>query len=86
MKKVIMLSAVAFALTIIACNNSETKTETSSSAAKDTTKTVAPNNLDTTKLASGTTFYQCPMHPEELSATPASCSKCGMDLEKVVKK
>lgn len=86
MKKVIVLTAVALTMTIIACNNSETKNETGSSATQDATKTVAPNNLDTTKLAAGTTFYQCPMDPTELSATPASCSKCGMDLEKVVKK
>ena len=29
-------------------------------------------------------IYQCPMHPEEKSDKPGKCSKCGMDLEKVV--
>lgn len=24
--------------------------------------------------------YTCPMHPEETSDKPGSCSKCGMDL------
>lgn len=28
-----------------------------------------------------TTVYQCPMHPEETSAKPGHCPKCGMDLE-----
>ncbi|MEO5572550.1 MAG: heavy metal-binding domain-containing protein [Bacteroidia bacterium] len=26
-------------------------------------------------------MYYCPMHPEEVSAVPGKCSKCGMDLE-----
>ncbi|HET6991101.1 MAG TPA: heavy metal-binding domain-containing protein, partial [Bacteroidia bacterium] len=26
--------------------------------------------------------YFCPMHPEETSAVPAKCPKCGMDMEK----
>lgn len=26
-------------------------------------------------------MYYCPMHPEEISATPAKCTKCGMDFE-----
>lgn len=24
--------------------------------------------------------YSCPMHPEETSDKPGSCSECGMDL------
>lgn len=27
-------------------------------------------------------YYQCPMHPEEISAKLSKCSKCGMNLEK----
>ena len=82
MKKTIIFSAVAIAFTIIACNNSSNKSETSAKA--DSTAIVA-NSFDTTKLAAGTTFYQCPMDPEEISDKPGSCPKCGMDLEKVVK-
>lgn len=33
--------------------------------------------------ASCALIYQCPMHPEEVDTKPGSCSKCGMDLEKV---
>ena len=43
-------------------------------------------NLDTTKLKRGMVFYQCEMHPEVLSDKAGSCPKCGMDLEKGVKK
>ena len=81
MKKVILFSAVAIAFTLCACSNqstNDTKNETA-----DTTKM---QMLDTTKLAKGEVFYQCPMHPEEMSGKPGSCSKCGMDLEKVEKK
>ena len=27
--------------------------------------------------------FTCPMHPEEMQNKPGSCSKCGMDLQKV---
>ncbi len=29
-----------------------------------------------------TAVYKCPMHPEETSDKPGSCSKCNMDLVK----
>ncbi len=29
--------------------------------------------------------YACPMHPEETSDKPGTCSKCGMDLEETNK-
>ena len=73
MKKVILFPAVAIALALGACSSPST----------DKTQNVA---VDTTKLAKGEVFYQCPMHPEEMSGKPGSCSKCGMDLEKVEKK
>ena len=72
MKKIMLITAVTLAFA--ACNN------TSNSAAKNA------EALDTTKLASGAVFYQCPMDPEEMSDKPGTCSKCGMDLEKVEKK
>ena len=82
MKKAIILSVVAIAFTIIACNNSANRSETSAKA--DSTAIVAPS-FDTTKLAAGVTFYQCPMDLDEISDKPGSCPKCGMDLEKEVK-
>jgi hypothetical protein len=78
MKTTIIFSAIALALTLGACNNSSTTDSTNN--AKTT------ESLDTTKLAKGTVFYQCPMHPEVTSDKAGSCSKCGMDLEKVEKK
>lgn len=78
MKTTIILSAVAIALTIGACNNSSTKSEPKND--------VQQSDIDTTKLKTGESFYQCPMHPEEMSDKQSSCSKCGMDLEKVEKK
>lgn len=47
-----------------------------SSCSNSATKTDATQN--------GTAaVYACPMHPEVKSDKPGSCSKCGMDLEKV---
>ncbi len=69
MKKVIILSVVAFAFTIVACNNTSKK-ESSGTTQETTT---------------GEPLYQCPMHPEVTSDKPGSCSKCGMDLQKVEK-
>jgi len=81
MKKVIILSFVAIALTLGACNSSSTKNEQANST-KDTAVFQA---IDTTKLVKGAVFYQCEMHPEEISGKPGSCPKCGMDLEKIIK-
>jgi len=74
----VLLAAAAFSIT--SCNNaSETK------EAKSEAKTDA--HADTLMLAAGEKIiYQCPMHPEEVSDKPGKCSKCGMDLEKVVVK
>jgi Cu(I)/Ag(I) efflux system membrane fusion protein len=76
MRKIIISAAFAVIISLgfIACNNSSTKT--------DETNT----SLDTTKLKTGETFYQCEMHPEVLSDKPGSCPKCGMDLKKIEKK
>jgi len=30
-------------------------------------------------------LYSCPMHLEETSKKPGTCSKCGMDLERIKK-
>lgn len=81
MKKKIFIPAVAFAFIFGACINSSNTDEKISTNNAATTQ-----NLDTTKLAKGSVFYQCPMHPEVTSDKAGSCSKCGMDLEKVEKK
>ena len=47
-----------------------------------TTSTFA---FDTSKVDSGKTFYQCPMHLEVISAKADNCPKCDMALESVVK-
>lgn len=77
MKTTIIFSTLALVLTFSACN---------SSSNNSSNNTEATQSLDTTKLAKGTVFYQCPMHPEVTSDKAGSCSKCGMDLEKVEKK
>ena len=75
MKKLALLSFAAM-LILGACNNSSTSNGNSSQTA----------TMDTTKLKSGESFYQCEMHPEVLSDKPGACAKCGMDLEKITKK
>lgn len=74
MKKLILLSTVAVALTIFACNNSPSGTNQQSNA------------VDTTKMKTGDAYYQCEMHPEVTSDKPGTCYKCGMNLEKKEKK
>ena len=80
MKKTIILSATALVLILDACNSSSNKTE-------QTNSTSQTFNLDTTKLKSGETFYQCDMHPEVLSDDKASiCPECDMELTEIKKK
>lgn len=88
MKKSIILSAV-LTLMLGACNNSTNKNE--SSVSTDSTKTQNADtsqvfNLDTTKLSSGATYYQCEMHPEVISDKAGNCLKCGMELSEMKKK
>lgn len=71
MKKTLVIAIIA--LIVAACSPSKNGA---------TTNTFA---LDTTKVASGKAFYQCPMHLEVISAATGDCPKCGMALEKVVK-
>lgn len=75
MKKIITLSICSILL-LAACNNSNNAN----------TQSVQPGTFDTTKLAVGDTFYQCPMDQQVVSDKAGSCSVCGMDLEKVEKK
>ena len=77
MKKIIASSVISLTLILGACNNSSTKPTNSSSQVF---------NLDTTKLKSGETFYQCEMHTEVLSDKAGNCPKCDMELSEMKKK
>ncbi len=88
MKSTIIISAGILALMLGACKNPANKNEQTKST--DTTTTQSVNtaqifNLDTTKLKSGETFYQCVMDKEVLSDKPGACPSCGMDLSEVKK-
>lgn len=74
MKKV-LYAVVLIAATMAACNGS-------SSQDKGTTQNFS---LDTTKLKSGTSYYQCEMDPEVISDKPGKCPKCEMDLTEIKK-
>ena len=87
MKKTIMFSVIALAMTIAACSNATKTDETNPpTEQKLSADTSAFQRIDTTKLAAGTVFYQCPMHLEEVTDKNVPCPQCGMDLDKVVKK
>lgn len=77
------LIAAGIAMMFAACSNS-----TQHSADKDA-KVQADStqifNLDTTQLAAGATYYQCPMDLEVISDKPGTCPKCDMELEKMTK-
>ena len=77
MKKKIAICIIALAaFSFAACNNSNPKVEAKEETKQDSSM-IAPAEGDKV-------IYQCPMHPEEVSDKPAQCSKCGMDLEKVI--
>lgn len=76
MKKTIIYFAMACVLITTACKNSPPK---------DDKNAVQTFNLDTTRLKSGETFYQCTMDREVLSDKPGACPKCGMDLTEMKK-
>ena len=80
MKKTIMLSVFAFILISGACKNSSNKDVKENNA-----NTTQVFNLDTTKLKSGETYYQCSMDPEIISNKSGQCPKCGMDLTEMKK-
>jgi len=67
-----MFSIVALALMLGACNNS------SNSSANF-------HAIDTSKLAKGDTYYQCSMHPDEISDTSRNCPVCSDEMVKHVK-
>lgn len=75
MKKAIFLASLITIVIISACNNSTKESNKEQNF-----------SLDTTKVAQGVSYYQCPMHPEVISDKSGNCPKCGMDLEKTEKK
>ncbi len=88
MKRTIIISAGILALILGACKNSTNKNEQAKSNDTRNTQTVNTMQtfeLDTTKLKSDETFYQCVMDKEVLSDKPGSCPKCGMDLSEIRK-
>jgi len=80
MKITILFSAAVAIIMFAACNNSTTKSDSGKSESTAQTFT-----LDTTKLKSGDTFYQCGMDPEVISDKPGNCPKCGMALSEMKK-
>ena len=88
MKGAIIILAGVLALMVESCMSPTNKNEQTKSNDTTTTQSVnAPQifDLDTTKLKSGETFYQCSMDLEVLSDQPGSCPKCGMDLSEMKK-
>ncbi|MEO6883453.1 MAG: heavy metal-binding domain-containing protein [Bacteroidia bacterium] len=81
MKKAILLSSAILVFAISSCTNSTTQKQENVSQT-----TIQNTSFDTTKLKSGIVFYQCEMNPEVISDKPGTCPKCGMTLEKVIKK
>ena len=79
MKKTILLLSATFLLILSSCNSSSTNE-------KATDKTVQSATLDTTKLKTGETFYQCEMDPKVISDKAGVCPTCGMDLVEIKKK
>jgi hypothetical protein len=89
MKKVIVLSAAAFAMMLSVQISSATNTEqanSSDSTKKKTEITKQIFNQDTTKLKKGEKFYQCEMDLKVISNKPGKCPKCGMKLTENKKK
>ena len=84
MKKNFLLAA-SVVMILGACGNSTT-THSDNDAKVQSADSTQVFDLDTTTLAAGTVFYQCPMDLEEISDRPGACPKCGMDLEPVTKK
>ena len=73
-RDILLLILIAVStITFIACNNSNTKSQNSTSQTDTTAKhdTLAENEM-----------YTCKMHQDVMSDKPGKCSKCGMTLVK----
>jgi hypothetical protein len=75
MKKKFILILLACMLMSGVCKKSANTNEQ-----ENTSGTNQVFDLDTTKLNSGQTYFQCTMDPEVISNEPGKCPKCGMDL------
>ncbi|MBS3915622.1 MAG: hypothetical protein KG003_14095 [Bacteroidetes bacterium] len=73
--KNIFFAAVLAIVTMVACNGSTNQNN----------GTTQNFSLDTTKLKSGSTYYQCEMDPEIVSDKPGKCPTCEMDLTEIKK-
>jgi Heavy metal binding domain len=72
MLKSIKLSFILGALMLAACNHS-------SKSAKNF------HSIDTNQLAKGQAYYQCAMHPDEVSDTTTTCPVCDDKMTKHIK-
>ncbi len=71
MKKLLLFNSLSILLLAIASCSSDGKKES------------APVAADSTAIDSAKVTYACPMDTDIVSTVPGSCSKCGMELEKV---
>ena len=86
MKKNIIVSLAAIAFIFTSCSNSTTISGDKDAKVQSADSVKQNFALDTTKLAAGTVYYTCPMHPHVISDKPGKCPECGeMDLEPVTK-
>ena len=83
MKKHILFLAAGIVMLLACKPSTKTNDKNATVQSADSTQIF---NLDTTALAAGAVYYQCPMDPEEISDKPGVCPKCGMELEPVTKK
>ena len=80
--------AIAAITITSACNNAANNSEKKESVAATTATAETPAEdaaafqaIDTTKLATGSMYYQCSMDPEIITDKPGDCPKCGMKLD-----
>lgn len=81
-KQILLIAAGLFMLGACTSSTQEGGHKDAKVEAADSTQIF---NLDTTALAAGAVYYQCPMDLEEISDKPGSCPKCGMPLEAMTK-
>ncbi len=80
MKKSIILSMVATATLLVSCNNDSNKQHNMESTGMHSNESSQNYQLDTSKLNSGDSFYQCEMDLDVISDKAGNCPKCEMAL------